>query len=47
MYYQKGLPKDVTHSNLPHWSKACTLLFVTFRLADSIPADVAKYHSQL
>ena len=43
MYYQKGLPKDVTHSNLPHWSKACTLLFVTFRLADSIPADVANH----
>ena len=43
MYYQKGLPKDVTHSNLPHWSKACTLLFVTFRLVDSIPAGVANH----
>ena len=42
MYYEKGQNKEVTHSNLPHWSKEATLLFVTFRLLDSLPPDVEK-----
>ena len=28
MYYQKGMSKEVTHSNLPHWSKMDTLVFL-------------------
>ena len=42
VYYEKGQNKEVTHSNLPHWSKEATLLFVTFRLLDSLPPDVEK-----
>ena len=42
MYYQKGMSKEVTHSNLPHWSKMDTLVFVTFRLGDSLPPNVGK-----
>ena len=28
-----------THANLPHWNKAITASFVTFRLADSLPQE--------
>ena len=28
-----------THANLPHWNKANTAAFVTFRLADSLPQE--------
>ena len=28
-----------THANLPHWSKANTASFVTFRLCDSLPQE--------
>ena len=42
MYFNKGSEKEVTHSNLPHWSKTETLLFVTFRLWDSLPVEVGK-----
>jgi len=30
---------DVSRRNLPHWSQAGTTCFVTFRLADSLPAE--------
>lgn len=30
---------DATRANLPHWNKAGTACFVTFRLADSLPAE--------
>ena len=30
---------EATYANLPHWNKANTACFVTFRLADSLPAE--------
>ena len=31
---------EITHRNLPHWQQAGATYFVTFRLADSLPAEV-------
>ncbi|HUW34442.1 MAG TPA: DNA methyltransferase, partial [Planctomycetota bacterium] len=32
------LPVDVTRRNLPHWQQSGAIYFITFRLADSLPA---------
>src|SRR6266496_545055 len=31
-----------TRRNLPHWEQECATYFVTFRLADAVPAELAK-----
>lgn len=33
---------EIYHGNLPHWRQENVWYFVTFRLADSIPSDVAE-----
>ena len=38
-YYTGHGDVTVTHANLPHWDKAQTTTFVTFRLADSLPQE--------
>ena len=38
-YYTGYGDVAVTRANLPHWSKAQTTTFVTFRLADSLPQE--------
>ena len=37
--YDPGQPTAVHHRHLPHWQQAGTTYFITFRLADSLPAD--------
>ena len=39
-FYEADQPKGVYHNHLPHWRQEGALYFVTFRLADSIPAAV-------
>ena len=39
IYYNKDRAKEKHHRNLPHWYQDEKLYFVTFRLADSIPAE--------
>lgn len=39
-FYEADQPKGVFHNHLPHWRQEGALYFVTFRLADSIPAAV-------
>jgi len=46
-YYSRYAHTDTSSGgNLPHWSQACAT-FVTFRLADSLPADkLAQFKSE-
>ena len=37
--YMSDTPMEQTRANLPHWSQGETCIFVTFRLADSIPKE--------
>ena len=37
--YMSDTPMEQTSANLPHWSQGETCVFVTFRLADSIPKE--------
>jgi REP element-mobilizing transposase RayT len=39
IFYAPYSPKDITRGDLPHWSQQGSLHFVTFRLADSLPAE--------
>ena len=39
MFYDPDAKKEVYSRNLPHWLQRGRLYFVTFRLADSIPAE--------
>jgi len=39
IFYDPYGEKDVHQRKLPHWSQSGRLYFVTFRLADSLPAD--------
>jgi hypothetical protein len=32
-------PTQVTRRNLPHWRRSDVIYWVTFRLADSLPAN--------
>ncbi len=32
-------PKSVTHGDLPHWHMGNAFVFITFRLADSLPVE--------
>jgi len=41
LFYNPKAPKQVYRRHLPHWSQAGRIYFVTFRLADSIPAKRA------
>jgi REP element-mobilizing transposase RayT len=41
LFYDRQAPKVVHQRHLPHWNQAGRMYFVTFRLADSIPADRA------
>ena len=38
-YLNEFHPLDATRHNLPHWDQAETFVFLTFRLADSLPKD--------
>jgi REP element-mobilizing transposase RayT len=38
LFYSPKAPREVYRRHLPHWSQAGRIYFVTFRLADSIPA---------
>lgn len=41
LFYNPKVPKEVYRRHLPHWNQAGRIYFVTFRLADSIPAKRA------
>jgi REP element-mobilizing transposase RayT len=41
LFYDHQAPKVVHQRHLPHWNQAGRMYFVTFRLADSIPAHRA------
>lgn len=41
MYYDPDAPTEKKRRNLPHWQQEGTAYFVTFRLYDSIPKQVA------
>ena len=42
MYFDPNAPIDKKQRNLPHWQQKGTAYFVTFRLFDSIPKQVAE-----
>ena len=42
VFYNHDVGKKVTERHLPHWQQEDKLYFVTFRLADSIPADMLE-----
>ena len=39
-FFSRLSPTDAHERNLPHWGQDRTLVFITFRLADSLPRDV-------
>ncbi|MBN2843058.1 MAG: transposase, partial [Sedimentisphaerales bacterium] len=39
IFYNPDGDKKVTQRNLPHWQQKGKMYFITFRLADSIPAE--------
>jgi hypothetical protein len=39
IFYDPYAHTEKYHRNLPHWCQEGKIVFVTFRLADSIPAD--------
>ncbi|OHB66246.1 MAG: hypothetical protein A2Y77_04735 [Planctomycetes bacterium RBG_13_62_9] len=41
LFYDPQAKKDIYRRHLPHWNQAGRVYFVTFRLADSIPAERA------
>jgi REP element-mobilizing transposase RayT len=42
IFYDPSSPKSVAKRKLPHWSQEGSLHFVTFRLADSMPAEMTS-----
>ena len=40
--FDPGQPIDLHERNLPHWQQAGTTYFITFRLADSLPAGCLR-----
>ncbi len=42
LFFDPLLPVDITVRNLPHWNQNNKLYFVTFRLADAMPAEVTQ-----
>jgi hypothetical protein len=42
MFLDPDRPIDRRLRNLPHWQQEGTFTFVTFRLADSIPASAMR-----
>ncbi len=46
--FDERLPAEVYRYNLPHWFRAGTAIFLTFRTADSLPKSVVqRMHQQL
>jgi REP element-mobilizing transposase RayT len=46
--FKPNSPCHITKRNLPHWSQASTLAFVTFRLHDSMPEErIDDYKKQI
>ena len=46
-FFSADAETSVRHHNLPHWGQRSRLVFVTFRLADSLPAEVlAKWSAE-
>jgi len=41
-FFDGNADYSVVDRNLPHWSQAGTLCFITWRLADSLPAEVLQ-----
>ncbi len=39
-------PVKITHRNLPHWRQDGATYFLTFRLADAVPADLRRQWSE-
>ena len=42
LFFDPHQPVDITVRNLPHWNQNNKSYFVTFRLADAMPAEVMK-----
>jgi putative transposase len=46
-FYDRSLELRITQRDLPHWFQPGVTYFITFRTADSVPADVLRrWHSQ-
>ncbi len=45
--YNPSQPVHATHRNLPHWQQLGATYFVTFRLADSLPASALVHFAEL
>ena len=46
-YFNPLAPIEITAANLPHWRQTGTTYFVTFRLADALPAEqLAVWHAE-
>lgn len=41
-FYNPDSETQITHNHLPHWEQMGATYFVTFRLADSVPAEALK-----
>ncbi len=41
-FYDPAADTRRTRQNLPHWEQRCVCAFVTWRMADSLPADVIQ-----
>ena len=42
LYFDNNLPLDVRRRHLSHWDQPNKLVFLTFRLADSLPQEVLR-----
>ncbi len=45
--FDHDAPVDVSHRELPHWQQPGRTYFITFRLADSVPAEKLRQWKQL
>ena len=45
-FYSPDSETQVRHNHLPHWNQMGVIYFVTFRLADSVPAEALKAYVQ-
>ena len=47
LFFDAHQPIDITERKLPHWNQNNKLYFVTFRLADAMPAEVMQEYKAL
>jgi putative transposase len=42
LFFRPSAPRSVTTNHLPHWQQSGTAYFITFRLADALPAFLTR-----